>query len=54
MKKNYSAAIRHYKKAAKMADYLHEPLAGIARSQYLLGNFRPARNAIKKALKRGS
>ncbi len=49
--KNYSSAIRYYKKAAKMADYLHEPYAGIARSQYLLGNIKQARRAIKKALK---
>jgi len=48
--KNYSLAIKFYKKAASMASYLHEPYAGIARSKYMLGNPKGARNAIKKAL----
>ena len=48
--KNYKLAIKLYKKAMNMAKYLHEPYAGIARSQYMLGNPKGARRAIKKAL----
>jgi len=47
---NFSSAIDYYKKANKMADYLHEGFAGIARSQYSLGNLRSAKRAIKKAI----
>lgn len=48
--KNYRAAISYYKKAAKMADYLHQPYAGIARSYYMIGNIQLAQVAMKKAL----
>ncbi len=49
---NYDTAIFYYKKAARMADYLHEPYAGIARSQYMLGNSHSARQSMKIALKK--
>ncbi|MBL4660073.1 MAG: hypothetical protein JKY19_06935 [Alcanivoracaceae bacterium] len=48
--KNYILAIKLYKKAMIMANYLHEPYAGIARSEYMLGNPKDARKAMKKAL----
>jgi tetratricopeptide (TPR) repeat protein len=47
---NYKLAIKLYKKAVNMANYLHEPYAGIARSEYMLGNPKGAKRAIKKAL----
>ncbi|TQV87284.1 tetratricopeptide repeat protein [Aliikangiella coralliicola] len=47
---DYSTAIYYYKKAAKMADYLHEPYEGIARAQFSLGKLKSARQAIKKAI----
>jgi len=48
--KNFKLAIKLYKKAVSMANYLHEPYAGIARSEYMLGNPKGARKAMKKAL----
>lgn len=48
--KNYYAAISYYKKAAKLADYLHQPYAGIAKSYYQVGNIQMAQKAIVKAL----
>lgn len=48
--KSYSSAIYYYKKANKMANYLHEGHAGIARVQYLLGNLNLAQKYIKKAI----
>ena len=50
--KEYQTAIAYYKKASTMADYLHEPYAGIARSQYLLGNTRSARANMRIALEK--
>ncbi len=49
--KNFSSAIYYYKKANKMANYLHEGYAGIARAQYSLGNLSSAQRSIKKAIK---
>jgi len=49
--KNFSSAIYYYKKANKMANYLHEGYAGIAKAHYSLGNLRSAKRAIKKAIK---
>ncbi len=49
--KRYKLAIKYYKKASIMAKYLHEPYAGIARSQYMLGNTKSAYKAMKAALK---
>ncbi|MBV1910080.1 MAG: hypothetical protein KUG78_12320 [Kangiellaceae bacterium] len=50
--KDYSSAIYYYKKANKMADYLHEGYAGIARSYYSQGHLRSAKWAIKKAIEK--
>lgn len=50
--KNYSSAIYYYKKANKIADYLHEGYAGIARAQYSMGNLGSAQRSIKKAIKK--
>lgn len=49
--KDYYAAISYYRKATKMAEYLHEPHAGIARSHYMLGNIQMAQVSMNKALK---
>ena len=48
--KNYSQAIVYYRKAAEMADYLHEPFAGIARSKYHLGKNKSASDTMLKAI----
>lgn len=48
--KDYPTALIYYKKAAKKADYLHQPYAGIARTQYKLGNTRAAHKAVKAAI----
>lgn len=49
--KNYQLAIKNYKKASDLAKYLHEPYAGIARSQFMLGNTKKAYKAMKAAIK---
>ncbi len=49
-KNDYPTALTYYKKAAEKADYLHQPYAGIARTQYKLGNTRAAYKAMKTAL----
>lgn len=48
--REYDKAIRYYRKANKLAPYLHEGFAGIARSKLQLGNPDYARKAIGKAL----
>ncbi len=50
--KDYSSALHYYKKAAKVADYLDEAYAGIAKSQYMLGYKKRALRSLKKALQR--
>lgn len=47
---DYPSALTYYTKAAKKADYLHQPYAGIARAQYKLGKPRAAHKAMKIAL----
>jgi cytochrome c-type biogenesis protein CcmH/NrfG len=47
---DYSQAIILYRKAAKMANYLHEPYAGIARAKYRLGKNKAASDSMLKAL----
>lgn len=47
---DYAQAIVYYRKAAKMASYLHEPYAGIARAKYKLGKNKAASDSILKAL----
>ena len=48
---DYTTAIHYYKKAIKMADYLHEPYEGIARAEFSRGKLNSARRAIEKAIK---
>ncbi len=50
----YSKAISAYKKALKIADYLHEPYFGIARSEFLKGNLHRAKAAMGQAIKKSS
>jgi len=50
--REYKTAISYYRKAAAMVDYLPQPYAGIARSEYMLGNTRSARNAMRIALEK--
>jgi len=47
---NFSSAIRYYKKARELAEYLHEPHAGIARANFSLGNIGRAKKAYRKAI----
>ena len=47
---HYRKAISFYEKAAEKADYLHQPYAGLARANYLLGRNDQAIKAIEKAL----
>ncbi|MCF6192908.1 MAG: hypothetical protein L3J46_01065 [Kangiellaceae bacterium] len=49
---NYSKAIFFYKKARELAEYLHEPYAGIAKAQYSLGKLSSAKRSLKKAIKK--
>ncbi len=48
--KDFELAIVYYRKAAKMANYLHEPYAGIARAKHRLGKNKAAQNSMLKAL----
>ncbi|TQV89668.1 tetratricopeptide repeat protein [Aliikangiella coralliicola] len=48
--RNYSRAIYYYKKASRAAPYLHEPYAGIARSNFQMGRLTSAQQAMEKAL----
>ena len=50
--KNYRAAIRYFQKASKLASYLHEPYAGIAKAQAALGNAKAAKRALRKAIEK--
>ncbi len=47
---NYRKAIRLYSKASELADYLHQPYAGIAKANFELGRYEEALNSIKLAL----
>ncbi len=47
---DYVSAVLFYKKAIKIADYLHEPYFGIARVEFLRGNLGRSRKAMEKAL----
>jgi len=46
----YLRAIRYYEKASELADYLHQPYAGIARANFHLGRTQMAIQAIEAAL----
>lgn len=48
--REYSKAIRYYRKASELAPYLHEPFAGIARSKIQQNNPQQAAYAINKAI----
>lgn len=48
--KDYTKAIHFFRKAIKLADYLHEPYAGISQVHYSRGNINLARRALKKAI----
>jgi tetratricopeptide (TPR) repeat protein len=49
-KADYSMAIFYYRKANKLAPYLHETFAGISRAEYLLGNLDSSKKSIAKAI----
>jgi len=49
--KDYRRAIAYYRKAGRLAPYLHESYAGVAHSQYQLGYLGSARSSFKKAIK---
>lgn len=48
--KNYLRAISFYEKAAEKAEYLHQPYAGMAKSNFFLGRTDQAIKAIRKAI----
>ncbi len=47
---DFSSAISYFKKASRLADYLHEPYVGIAKAELSRGNLNRAKRAIKKAV----
>lgn len=47
---NYHKAISLYEKAAEKADYLHQPFAGIAKANYMLGRKYKAMESMEMAL----
>ena len=49
--RDFSRAIAYYRKAGRLAPYLHESYAGVARSQYQLGRLTSAKSSLKKAIK---
>lgn len=48
---NFDQANKYYRRAAKVAPYLHESYFGLAKSYYQLGEGERAQNAMEKALK---
>jgi Tfp pilus assembly protein PilF len=48
--RDYHKAIKHYKRAAKAAPYLHEAYGGIARAEFQLGNNESAERSFDKAM----
>jgi len=46
---NYTEAKGYFKRAIKMAPYVHQAYFGIAKSEYILGNHKAARSALEKA-----
>lgn len=48
---NFDQANKYYRRAAKVAPYLHESYFGLAKSYYQLGEGERAQNAMAKALK---
>lgn len=47
---NYHKAIKFFEKAAELADYMHQPYAGIAKASFELGLNKQAMRAMQKAL----
>lgn len=45
----HSEAKRYFKRALKIAPYVHQAYFGIAKSEYILGNHKAAKRALKKA-----
>ena len=52
--RDYNKAIKYYRKAKKLAPYLHEVYGGIARAQFQLGNQDAANQSLKKALEKSN
>ena len=50
--RDFEQAIVYYRKASRMAPYLHQPHAGIARSEAQLGELSSAEKEIRKALEK--
>jgi len=48
--REYKKAVRYYRRASKIAPYLHESFAGISRSKFQLGAPEQAKKAMNKAL----
>ena len=48
---DFRDAISYYQKAVKIAPYMHESYAGMARAHYMLGNKTSAKRELKKAQK---
>jgi len=48
--RKFNKAIIYYKRAIRMAPYLHQPYAGIALSQYQRGRHLSAQRSMKKAI----
>jgi len=49
--RDFSKALSYYRKASKLAPYLHEAHAGIARAQFEMGHRKSAKQSLEKALK---
>jgi len=49
--RDYKKAISYFKKATKLAPYIHESYAGISRSEYQLGNLKASEKSLEKAIK---
>lgn len=48
----YIEARRYFKRAAKLAPYLHQAYMGIAKAEYKLGNVRAAKESLNAALEK--
>lgn len=49
---DFREAVQYYKKAAKIAPYLHESYAGMAKAYYMIGDFNGAERAFRTALEK--
>ncbi len=48
--KNYTNTIKYFEKAIELADYLHQPYAGIAKANFMLGRPNQALKALNQAI----